>query len=165
MNLQQIVNAVNKDIDDQLSFGDIQGWVNQCLNDLSSIAKYEKKATFTGKAFTLPSDCVEINSIKENGYIVPYERWGNEITLSETKTVDLYYYGELPELNNVNDIPQIPKAYHSLLVLYGVAKAKYQDDETEAQKIAWSEYLNKLEEFKSYINKQQNVSFYAVYTL
>jgi hypothetical protein len=166
MNLKQLIAEVNKDIDDSLANADITGWLNRALDDLSPYAKLKKSAVLSlvpnQKQYTLPTDLMEIvhifdGSLKMNRipmddfYSYGYKQWGNAIiiqpTPQETKNLDLYYHARLPHLVNPDDVPAIPEEYHDLLVLYAVAKAKYQDEEESMQVNAMNEYYARREQF------------------
>ncbi|MCK6203931.1 hypothetical protein KZX50_00520 [Bacillus infantis] len=159
MKLSALIKEVNKDIDDSLPNADIIGWLNRALDDLSPIAKHKKKATLVLPAgtadLTLPDDVIEVVRIVQGGPVLNYEKWGSIITLPTTYTEDqvftLYYYAQLPHLtNNPDDEPAIPSHFHDLLILYAVAKAKYQDEEPELQGSAWGEYITRKMEFNSF---------------
>jgi hypothetical protein len=165
MNLASLIKEVNKDIDDSLSNGDVTQWLNRALDDLTPVAKYKRSVTIpliAGQTnYDLPSDFHKIELLMDV-YKLPeipledhssrgFKKWGNTLTIQpipENKGVlTLYYYAKLPHLSNSDDEPVIPSHYHDLLVLYAVARAKYQDEEPEMQMNAWSEYQNKKREF------------------
>lgn len=168
MKLSELQKEVNKDIDDSLPNADINGWLNRCLDDLTPVANYQKSAVINvvpdQKEYALPSDLITIaflidkeerlnpvpvNDFSSNGY----KYWGNSIILQptpkEVKTLDLYYHARLPHLVNADDVPAIPQEYHDLLVLYAVAKAKYQDEEESMQNNAMNEYYMRKNDFIS----------------
>jgi hypothetical protein len=166
MKLSELQKEVNKDIDDSLPNADINGWLNRCLDDLTPVANYQKSAVINivadQKEYPLPLDLVTIaflidgerqlstvpiNDFGNSGY----KFWGNNIILQpvpkDAKTLDLYYQARLPHLVNADDVPAIPEEYHDLLVLYAVAKAKYQDEEESMQNNAMNEYYARKNEF------------------
>lgn len=171
MNLQELIKEVNKDIDDSLSNADITQWLNRALDDLTPVAKYKKTAVIPlfvgGSNYSLPTDLQEIELVMGENELfeIPlkdrtsrgYKKWGDTITLQPTPDNDgeltLYYHAKLPHLKNNDDVPAIPSHYHDLLVLYTVARAKYQDEEPEMQMNAWSEYQAKRREFAAEQNK------------
>ena len=44
MNLQELILQVNRDVDDIFENGDIQHWLNRALDDITPIARIEKRA-------------------------------------------------------------------------------------------------------------------------
>lgn len=173
MKLSEIIKEVNKDIDDSLPNADITGWINRALDDLSPVAKYQKSKAIDlvpGQGtYSLPTDIVEMVYI--DGLNQPllssretkdgYKLWGNTLILqpppTETKRITLFYFGKLPYLINSDDVPMIPAHFHDLLVLYAVAKAKYQDEEESMQMNVMAEYMAKKRVFEQEMNKTSNV--------
>jgi hypothetical protein len=173
MNLTDLQKEVNKDIDDNLSNAEIQGWLNRALDDLSAIAKYKKFVSIQlimGQSdYELPADLIEIVLILKDKKLnqIPlsdlssdgYKKWGSTLTIQPTPEEDgeikLYYHGKLPHLVNNEDIPAIPEHYHDLLVLYAVAKAKYQDEEESMQHNAMQEYLAIKQQFMIEVLQEQ----------
>jgi hypothetical protein len=165
MNLQDLIKEVNKDIDDSLSNTEITQWINRGLDDLTPVAKYKKSVTIPliagQKEYSLPADVHKIELILDDTELheIPlkdrtsrgYKVWGNTLTIQPTPEnngeLTFYYYASLPHLKNNDDVPAIPSHYHDLLVLYAVARAKYQDEEPEMQMNAWGEYQAKRREF------------------
>lgn len=165
MKLQELQKEVNKDIDDSLSNAEILQWLNRGLDDLTPVAKYKQYVVIPLVAgqdkYDLPSDFHKIELIMEDDELfeIPlkdrssrgYKKWGNALTIQPKPENDgeltLYYYAKLPHLKNPDDEPVLPTNYHDLLVLYAVARAKYQDEEPEMQMNAWSEYQAKKREF------------------
>jgi hypothetical protein len=174
MKLTVLINEVNKDIDDTLDTGDITGWINRGLDDLSPIAKHQKSTTISlvkdTKIYAVPSDLIAIAAlIDETDNINPieysalqmrdyanrgYKRWGSDFiiqpTPSEAKTLTLYYHARLPHLTGDAE-PVIPSEFHDLLVLYAVARARYMDEEEGLQLNAWAEYQRRKSEFAAYM--------------
>lgn len=168
LKLSQLILEVNKDIDDTLSNADIIGWLNRAIDDLTPYTKYKKLATITTvagqKNYELPLDFLNLEHLfdevtKREVTLLPmddtnnwgYKRWGNTLILQPTPKeigeLTLYYHAKPPSLVNPEDEPVIPIEYHDLLVLYAVAKAKYQDEEESMQTIAMNEYYTRREQF------------------
>ncbi|WP_108669552.1 hypothetical protein [Peribacillus acanthi] len=168
MKLSQLIQEVSKDIDDTLSNADITGWLNRAIDDLTPYAKHKKIATIQTvidqKNYELPSDFRNLEHLFDEGikrelallpmddtYNRGYKKWGNTLILQpvpkEAGELTLYYHAKLPRLVNPDDEPVIPSEYHDLLVLYAVAKAKYQDEEESMQAIAMNEYYARREQF------------------
>lgn len=166
MNLKELIAEVNKDIDDSLQNADITGWINRGLDELSIFAKFKKKISIPLPANTtdlpLPNDIVEIIKISDGSQEVNYEKWGDIAEINEQfntdKTLTLYYYARLPHLKNPNDVPVLPLHFHDLLVLYAVAKAKYQDEELEMYEVAWTDYLSRQNDFKAYQSTEGEIN-------
>lgn len=166
MKLSEILREINKDIDDSLPNGDLIGWVNRALDDLTPHANYQKSTTISlttdQKEYEVPADLLKVSYlIDENKpmFAVPmgdfsshgFKRWGNKFiiqpTPKETKTLDLYYQARLPHLINSDDVPAFPEEFHDLLVLFATAHAKYQDEELEMQQEVMQRYLIRKEAF------------------
>jgi hypothetical protein len=184
MNLTELIAEVNKDIDDELSNAEITGWLNRALDDLSPYAKYQKLTTISlvpdQKQYALPNDLIRIiHLLDENKlieyHLIPvndlmsygYKQWGNNIifqpTPKENKDLTLYYHARLPHLVNASDIPAIPEEYHDLLVLYAVAKAKYQDEEESMQNNAMQEYFTRKDQFIAFMQTGEIYTVNEVY--
>jgi hypothetical protein len=171
MNLQEIINEINKDIDDSLPNGDLIGWINRCIDDLSPHAQYQKSSSITlitnQKEYDLPSDYqrlvylvneiplnqVEMKDFASNGF----KLWGNKLVIQPTPTqdgsLDLYYEAKIPHLVNLSDEPQIPSQFHDLFIFYTVARRQYQDDEEARQMNAMSEYNQRKNDFIKFMTQ------------
>jgi hypothetical protein len=166
MKLSDIWKEINKDIDDSLPNGDLTGWINRALDDLSPHANVQKSTTISlvadQKEYNVPADLLKVSYfLDENKPLHPiamndfhsygFKRWGDKFiiqpTPKEAKTLDLYYQARLPHVINSDDVPAIPEEFHDLLVLYAVAMAKYQDEELEMQQEVMQRYLIRKEEF------------------
>jgi hypothetical protein len=170
MNLKKIIDEINKDIDDDLDNDILTGWINRALDDLTPYARYKKKTTInvlTGVTdYTLPSDLLDVEIVGENIPRLPlndfnhvgYKVLGNALTLqpepTDDYTMDVIYNATLPYLVNNEDVPAIPSNFHNLLILYVIAKFKYQDEELGFQSNAMQEYERKKQDFIRYINRQ-----------
>lgn len=184
MKLSELQAEINKDIDDSLDNSELTGWINRALDDLTPFAKYQKSADLSliqgEKQYTLPTDLFEIVHMvdEDNSKIylqIPMEdfsssgfkRWGNMLrfqpTPIENANVILYYYARLPHLNNPDDVPAIPEEFHDLLVLYAVAKAKYQDEEESMQQNAMQEYYSRKEQFIAFQQSGETFQVQEVY--
>lgn len=171
MDLSQLIKEVNKDIDDSLPNADITQWLNRGLDDLTPYAKHQKYQAISlvegQKNYVLPTDLYNIVYLMDENdnkrinlvqfddfYSKGYKMWGKELIIQpipkEDKELTLYYHARLPHLVNSDDIPAIPEEFHDLLVLYTVARAKYQDEEPEMMNSAYSEYLRRKDEFISF---------------
>ncbi|MEK5065895.1 phage adaptor protein [Cytobacillus sp. FSL R5-0596] len=168
MNLEQLIEEVNKDLDDSLDSADITGWINRGLDDLTPIAKKETMK-ITGvtpeNVYTLPDDLHEIAFVRVNGEeMLPislqdktsrgYKEWGGVLYLQpaqESGDIELFYYKKLSPLVDMQDVPEIPSAYHDLLVLYATALSQYAEEEPERQIDALNRYYRRKEEFQRYI--------------
>jgi hypothetical protein len=170
MNLEQIIEEINKDLDDTLDHADIIGWVNRCVDDLSIITKKEDKklADISSlNAYELPEDLLEMVLVLVNNeeydpiYLGDttskgYKVWGNVLSLidgPDSGAIELYYYKRLPYLVNVEDVPEIDKAFHDLFVLYTVAHNQFMEEETERQMDALNRYMSRKREFDAFMKK------------
>ncbi|OHR74002.1 hypothetical protein HMPREF3291_05295 [Bacillus sp. HMSC76G11] len=170
MDLRELTLEVLKDIDDSLTDSDIKGWLNRCLDDLTPVAKYQKMISIPllagEKTITLPDDLHEIVLLTDgecdykgislmDKTSIGYKRWENTLTLQpeveEDSTFTLYYYARLPHLVEVTDVPVIRPDFHDLLVLYGVAKAKYKDELVDMQQTTMQEYFDRKNQFANEI--------------
>jgi hypothetical protein len=184
MNLTELVDEVNKDLDDSLSKAEIKGWLNRALDDLTPYANYQKSSTISlvadQKQYTLPSDLFKIVHLLDEEKLVEYhpipvndlrstgyKKWGNEIIFQpvpkESKDLTLYYHAKLPHLVNDTDTPVIPEEFHDLLVLFAVAKAKYQDEEETMQNNAMQEYLMRKDQFIAHMQTGEIYTINEVY--
>lgn len=172
MNLEQLIDEVNKDLDDSLDSGDITAWLNRALDDLTPITRKEAKySTDISSHVILPEDLFEIAFILADGSEfrnVPirnnsnsgYKVWGNELTLQnapESGILEVFYYKRLAHLEDSSDIPEIDPAYHDLLVLYATALSQYAEEEPERQMDAMNRYFNRKREYEAYIQRNSNV--------
>lgn len=170
MNLEELRDEINKDIDDDLDNNVLTGWINRALDDLTPFAQYKKKTTInvlTGVSdYPLPIDILDVvlvdtlprlplNDFTSYGYKV----MGNTLTLqpepTEDSTTQLIYNATLPHLEEDEDVPAIPSNFHNLLILYTIAKFKYQDEELGFQGNAMQEYERKKQDYIRYVNRQQ----------
>lgn len=176
MNLQQILNEVNKDIDDSLETGTLIGWINRALDIASPIAKYQQRITllfeYNKGDYDLPDDLIrlahvigtqrtyeEIPLLDNEG--TGYKMWGNTIGFQNLNepAVEMYYYAYYPHLQNLEDVPALPSIFHDLLVLYAVGRARYQDEEENLQALAMREFVQRLDEFRVFSSdKRKNTS-------
>ncbi|MEK3819686.1 hypothetical protein MKY20_11525 [Cytobacillus sp. FSL W8-0315] len=173
MNLTEIIEEVNKDIDDSLDNGEISGWVNRALDDLTPIAKAEAKYNSDSAPFQLPNDFfdiahlfvgdeeyfpVELNDRVSRGYRL----WGKEVTLQKNTgsgEIELYYYKRLTHLENGDDVPEIDPAFHDLLILYTIAYSQFADEEPERQMDAMNRYFQRKREFETFASKHSYQTF------
>ncbi|WP_447579959.1 phage adaptor protein, partial [Acinetobacter baumannii] len=153
-------------------------------DDLTPFAKYQKSATISllvdQKEYALPLDLIEIIHLFDEAnqktfHQIPmtdftsigYKRWGSNLIFQpipkEATELDLYYYARLPRLVNPDDVPAIDEQFHDLLVLYAVAKAKYQDEEESMQNNAMQEYLMRKEQFISFNQSGETYTVQEVY--
>lgn len=56
-------------------------------------------------------------------------------------TIRVDYYKRLTHVANINDIPELPVAYHELIVLYLCAKAQQKEEELDDKNDFYAEYL------------------------
>ena len=91
VNLQELILQVNRDVDDIFENGDIQHWLNRALDDITPIARIEKRAMLE-YPYTLPSDVQDIERVMQTNTVFPripvgeeqqqgYWVWGNELVL------------------------------------------------------------------------------------
>lgn len=172
MNVQEIINEITKDIDDDTIDNSVFiGWINRCLDDLTTIAKKESLKTMdisSGNSYSLPSDLFEMFMVLVNGdqyypvrindsYTIGYKLWGNTLSLQsgpDTGTIDFYYYKRLSRVASVTDTPEIDSTFHDLFVLYTTAYNQYSehgDDWQSRQGDALSRYNQRKQEFNNYI--------------
>jgi hypothetical protein len=163
MNLEQIIDEVNKDLDDSLDTEDILGWVNRCMDDLSVIAKKEDKKTAdisSINAYELPDDVLEIVRVVVNGDDLDrtgYEVWNNVLSLQngpDSGLLELYYYRRLAHLtDDTGGIPEIDPAFHDLFVLYTVAHNQFMEEEPEKEMDAMNRYYRRKQEYTDFMRK------------
>jgi len=182
MDLGQIIDEINKDLDDEIDNAELIGWINRCMDDLSPIVKYQKSAIISKvigqKEYSLPSDYMRVvqlvdgmNPMNEiplrDTQSEGYKLWGNQLILQPTPTttgnLDLYYEGKLPHLVNPDDEPQIPSPFHDLFILYTVAKRQYQDEEENMQMNAWSGFQSRKGELIAFYRKTKIIPIQDVY--
>lgn len=184
MKLSELQAEVNKDIDDSLNNSDITGWLNRAIDDLTPYAKYKKTADIVlvpdEKQYYIPDDLIEIIHLvdEDEGEIYQpilmddfaskgFKRWGNVLRFQpipkDSATLSLYYHAKLPHLSSPDDVPVIPEQFHDLLVLYAVARAKYQDEEESMQQNAMREYLMRKEQFIAFTQTGESYSVQEVY--
>ncbi|WP_028609229.1 hypothetical protein [Paenibacillus harenae] len=170
MKLSDIIDEVNKDIDDELDDGYIIGWINRAIDDISPFANHQQTSTISliadQKAYPKPTDLIKVvmlvdetGSTPQGLYELPirdftscgYKVIGQDIVIQPTpkepKSLSLYYEARLPHLSLPDDVPVIRSDFHDLLVLYAVARARYQDEEEGLQVNAMSEYLSRRSQF------------------
>ena len=139
MNLQELILQVNRDVDDMFENGDIQHWLNRALDDITPIARIEKKVTLT-YPYTLPNDVQDMERVMQTNKVFPripvgeehqqgYWVWGNELMLQggNQQPIEVYYYKKLCHLKGMEDIPEIDSPYHDLLILYAVGQLQFMD--------------------------------------
>lgn len=182
MNLEELLNEINKDLDDTLDNSDLTGWVNRGLDDLTPHANYEKVVVIQveegTKSYDLPEDFLDMVEVVDGTKLLSpvsirdfqsegYKVWGNKLILqpvpAESKEIELYYHAKLPHLVKDEDVPAIPSHFHDLLVLYAVGKAKYQDEEESMQMNAVSDYQQRKSDFITYNRKPEIVAIEDVY--
>lgn len=184
MQLSDIINEINKDIDEDLDYDEVIGWINRCIDDLSPYANYQKITQLTTTpgvdTYPLPSDltkriqlvdgkevleCLELADFNKKGYKI----YANQLIVQpmpdEVKTLTLYYDASLPYLKNMTDIPVIHTNFHDLFVLYGVARFMYKDDETYRKGDAMAEYNSRKRDFIQFMNKSEITKIIDVYNL
>jgi hypothetical protein len=182
MNLQEIIDEINKDVDDELENEDIVGWVNRCLDDLTPVARYQKLMTITTTSgvntYSLPSDLTKVVQVVDNTTPLNplnvsdfnkdgYKVFANQLILQPTpedeREITLYYEGNLPYLTEASDVPVIHSSFHDLFVLYTVARFMYKDDETYRKSDAFAEYVQRKREFVRFMNRPSIESIRNVY--
>lgn len=113
MNLQELILQVNRDVDEKegtFENEDIRDWINRGLDDLTPIARIEKKITLM-YPYLLPDDVQHIERVIGRWNVLPrisvgeslqqgYWVWGNELFLPERDEgpIDVYYYKQLAHL-------------------------------------------------------------------
>jgi hypothetical protein len=168
MNLGQIINEINKDLDNTQNNGDLIGWINRCMDNLSPIAKQEAKTVYeitSLNGYELPGDLLEMTLVLVNGIqfdAVPlndswstgYKKWGNVLSLQNAPSdgqVEVYYFKRLAHLVNSEDVPEIEPVFHDLFILYTIAQQQFMEDEPERQMDALTRYNNRNGEFNRYL--------------
>lgn len=170
MNLEQIIEEINKDLDDEIENDELIGWINRCIDDLSPIARQEQKAVIEiteTNDYELPDDFIKMFMVSVNGKrydTLPlssnstgYKVWGNNLSLSNGPSdgsIELYYYKRLSHLENMDDVPEIDPAFHDLFILYTIGHHQFMDDELERETDAFTRYNARREEYKLFMNKK-----------
>ena len=139
VNLQELILQVNRDVDDIFENGDIQHWLNRALDDITPIARIEKKVTLT-YPYTLPNDVQDMERVMQTNKVFPripvgeqsqqgYWVWGNELMIpgGNQQPIEVYYYKKLSHLKGMEDVPEIDSPYHDLLILYAVGQLQFMD--------------------------------------
>lgn len=184
MNLENIIEEINKDADDTLDNAEIIGWVNRCLDDLSPYSNYQKSTVISvvsgQKEYELPSDVISIFQLVDRNRVLPqlpvsnyqregYKVWGDKIILQPTpeedKELELFYYATLPRLQNMEDVPAFHSQFHELLIYYTLAKFNFQDEEEDKQMNAWSDYAARKDDFIRYYRRKEIIPIQDVYGL
>jgi hypothetical protein len=167
LKLSDIIKQVNRDIDDSYANADIIDWVNRCLDELTPIAKKEKKTAFTitsDNSYTVPSDWHDtaLVVVDKTRYALlaqedydnkGYRQWESNISLQngpDSGTVELFYYKRLTKLVNPDEVPEIEEEFHDLLILYASAHSQYADEEPERQQDAMMRYLSRKRDYETY---------------
>jgi hypothetical protein len=172
MNLEQIIEEINKDLDDTIDNQELTGWINRCIDDLTPHAKYQKNSVISlvqgQKSYDVPTDFMKMIVLIDTDVAldeVPlydfngtgYKLFGNQFIIQPTpignKELDLYYEATLPHLIDESDEPQIPSQFHDLFILYTIAKRQYQDEEEGLQMNVWNEYQSRKGEFIAFYRK------------
>jgi hypothetical protein len=168
MNLDQIIEEVNKDIDDTLESEVIIGWVNRCIDELSHITKKEDKKIADiapENAYQLPDDYTDMVLLLVNGQQydpVPirntistgYKLWGNVLSLQnapDSGQLELYYHRRLNHVETESDVPEIESSFHDLLILFTVAHNRFMEDEPGQETDAMSRYERRKREYQDFI--------------
>jgi hypothetical protein len=173
LKLNEILDEVNRDLDESLELGEVIGWVNRCLDDLTPIAKKESLLvtdTNTLNSYDLPDDLHEIGFVVAND--TEYERiafndnenkgfktWANTLFLQPAATdgsLQLYYYKKLAHVSGSVDIPEIEEQFHDLFVLYTVAYNQFMEEEPQKQADALNRYAIRKREFADYVRKTRD---------
>lgn len=172
LNLEEILNEINKDIDDTIDAGDLIGWVNRALDIASTVDKYEQRVTLLFDEgvsdYALPDDLIKLMYVfgTEGKYeelplddytSTGYKQWGNVIGFQNVNeaSVDLYYHAYYPHLVNMEDVPALPVPFHDLLILYTVARARYKDEEESLEADAMNEFNRRLVEFRNFVSMKR----------
>jgi hypothetical protein len=167
MNLGQLYIEINKDLDDTLNSGDLLGWINRCMDDLSPIAKKEAKTSYeiTSNEFELPEDLMEIIRVVVKGEDVDrtqYSVWANTLSFNSAPTsgtMELYYYRRLAQLTgDISEVPEIDPTYHDVFILYTIAHQQFMEDEPERQMDAMERYYRRKNEYEAFM-RRNNVRF------
>lgn len=171
MNVQEIIDEINKDVDDTLDDDAVIGWINRCLDDLTPFARQEamKTADITAEnSYSMPDDILEVYMLLVNGekyspvrinetWKKGYKVWGNVLSLQngpDTGEIELYYYKRLSRVAETTDIPEIDPSFHDLFILYTTAYnsfSEHNDDWQARQGDALNRYNQRKAEFNSYI--------------
>ena len=173
MNLEQIIEEVNRDLDDTLENEAVIGWVNRCIDDLTPLAKKEALLITDANilnSYDLPEDLHEIGFVVADD--TEYERiafndnankgfkiWANTLFLQpavSSGSVQLYYYKKLAHVAETEDIPEIEEQFHDLFVLYTVAYNQFMEEEPEKQADAMNRYNMRKRDFAEYVRKTRD---------
>jgi hypothetical protein len=167
--LSDIRTQINLDIDESYDNVVLNNWINRALDDLTSVAKREAKATLTSP-YTLPTDLHEIVYVIQDGqtleevavndpYTTGYELWGNSLTLQHTSDspIDLYYFKRLTKLTNDTDVPEIEEEFHDLLILYALGHIQFEDEDYDDRPDALGRYQARKQEYRQYIQKKRSI--------
>jgi hypothetical protein len=186
VNLKEIMSEVNKDIDDEYDSADLLGWINRGLDDLTPFANYQALSTVVlvpgQKAYPLPAALTALTQVTDDQTNISvlldelplndftscgYKVIGRDLVIqpkpTEARTLTLYYTSQLPHLKNPDDVPVIRPDFHDLLVLYTVARARYQDEEESLQINAMSDYLKRRNQFVYEMHRAPMYSIEAIF--
>lgn len=183
MILSNIINQINRDIDEEYDAGDIIEWINRCSDDLTPIARIQASQSYaiatTTDTFTFPTirhrdfamkvtdsnDCssiygpVSITDSQPRGYVA----WGNTFTLQngpDTGTINYYYYQKIAQMATTDLAVemQIDSEFHDLYILYGRAQIQFTEEDQKGnsdREDSMSMYLARKKEFERHIRIKQ----------
>lgn len=153
---------------------ELVSFFNACSADLTSIARYAKRAVLTfdplttPNEFMLPSDFYELpeSGLWFNGAPLKeleltdtasmgFRRWGKTIILqglTTSGTIEVFYYASLPRfIGNPNEEPVIPPPFHDLYALYaGMKWRQGEPGRLEEKNDLQAEYLQRRLQFEIY---------------
>ncbi|WP_420973743.1 hypothetical protein [Bacillus thuringiensis] len=167
MNLQELILQVNRDVDDMFENGDIQHWLNRALDDITPIARIEKRATLE-YPYTLPNDVQDIERVMQTNKVFPripvgeenqqgYWVWGNELVIlgGNQQPIEIYYYKKLCHLKGMEDVPEIDSPYHDLLILYAVGQLQFMDGDYADRPDRMQRYQERRQQYAVFREKRK----------
>ncbi|UYX53358.1 hypothetical protein M3Y14_04175 [Bacillus thuringiensis] len=167
MNLQELILQVNRDVDDIFENGDIQHWLNRALDDITPIARSEKRVVLQ-YPYTLPNDVQDMERVMQTNKIFPripvgeqyqqgYWVWGNELVIQggNQQPIEVYYYKKLCHLKGMDDVPEIDSPYHDLLILYAVGQLQFMDGDYGDRPDSMQRYEQRRQQYAVFREKRK----------
>lgn len=149
-NVDELISRLGYMVDTPIGAKQAVDLFNQCLEDLSVYARYEKKQSGTvalNQTIPYPDDCIKIfkielerdggkEEVKSKGTNITYEKFGGEIGFSSSKEdvvpYTIFYYASIPSIpfkddqgNDISDYgfkPSLQERFHNMLPLYAAIR-------------------------------------------
>jgi hypothetical protein len=181
--LINVINQINRDIDEEYDNGDIIDWINRCSDDLTPIARIQASQSY---AITAVTDSFTFHETRHRDYSMKvtdshnestfyypvsvtdpqpkgYVAWGNSFTLQNgptSGTITYYYYQKIAQmtLEQLNVEMQIDSEFHDLYILYGRGQIQFTEEDQKGnsdREDSMNMYLARKREFERHIRIKQ----------